>query len=429
MNNNCKNLTTDEELDVPSKVEYENEDVSPVSSPSSSSSSPSTSTSSSTISSPLKSPVSPERIYHVRSNSEPLTSLHNWSLAHYQPDNASPYKDRANSPRNSISRRSFSEFTTSSSRSSHSSLIELQILNVSKQVHWLKKKMKRFEEDYYDKHGQFPSFCQKMAAPEYKQMSASLILLKNNLKQLKKESIEHVLKKSHFGKENILESIRITSTVKEDVTKQVEKILYERRRKDNRPERVEDMSFEQLEDEKLIIQKMIHDIEHSFGEVESRAETLFQPIYNHQRTIRRLLARSATSLKFKESSSDLATIKENETMEFGNSSSDNVASTSAAEQTGSLPLCQEYCAIMSSIQDDTEHLRNIHSLPSNELWAEFKITKDRKRKLKHQLQMVEIEATTRSANDLQHCVTSLRHQYKRIKAKLKLLDALLVKMK
>lgn len=66
---------------------------------------------------------------------------------------------------------------------------------------------------------------------------------------------------------------------------------------------------------------------------------------------------------------------------------------------------------------------------SNELWAEFKITKDRKRKLKHQLQMVEIEATTRSANDLQHCVTSLRHQYKRIKAKLKLLDALLVKMK
>lgn len=43
--------------------------------------------------------------------------------------------------------------------------------------------MKRFEEDFEEKFGESPTISNKMAHPEYKHMSATIIYLKNNLKR------------------------------------------------------------------------------------------------------------------------------------------------------------------------------------------------------------------------------------------------------
>lgn len=43
--------------------------------------------------------------------------------------------------------------------------------------------MKRFEKDFEDKFGETPTLKNKMSHPEYKQMSTTIICLKNNLKR------------------------------------------------------------------------------------------------------------------------------------------------------------------------------------------------------------------------------------------------------
>lgn len=64
-----------------------------------------------------------------------------------------------------------------------------------------------------------------------------------------------------------------------------------------------------------------------------------------------------------------------------------------------------------------------------ELMLEYKATKEEKKKLRNRIYMYEQEAENQTMNDSKHCIHSLRCRYKNTKAKLKLLEALLVKTK
>lgn len=60
---------------------------------------------------------------------------------------------------------------------------------------------------------------------------------------------------------------------------------------------------------------------------------------------------------------------------------------------------------------------------------EYKTTKEEKKKLRNRIYMYEQEAENKTLNDSKHCIHSLRSRYKNTKAKLKLLEALLMKSK
>ncbi len=60
---------------------------------------------------------------------------------------------------------------------------------------------------------------------------------------------------------------------------------------------------------------------------------------------------------------------------------------------------------------------------------EYRTTKEEKKKLRNRIYMYEQEAENRTFNDSKQCIHSLRSRYKNTKAKLKLLEALLMKAK
>ncbi len=57
------------------------------------------------------------------------------------------------------------------------------IFKVLGYVSRIKKKMRRFEKEFEEKFGETPTIMNKMSHPEYKQMSTTIICLKNNLKR------------------------------------------------------------------------------------------------------------------------------------------------------------------------------------------------------------------------------------------------------
>lgn len=67
--------------------------------------------------------------------------------------------------------------------------------------------------------------------------------------------------------------------------------MREKRIAGERPECVDDMTVEQLQDEKVSIQKELIYLENMFGQTTARNEETFQPIYTRYRSVKRLLAR------------------------------------------------------------------------------------------------------------------------------------------
>ncbi len=72
--------------------------------------------------------------------------------------------------------------------------------------------------------------------------------------------------------------------------------MYEKRMLSERPESVEEMTEEHLQDEKVSIQKELSILENMFGQTTARNEDLFKPIYNRYRTVKRHLARTTASV-------------------------------------------------------------------------------------------------------------------------------------
>lgn len=72
--------------------------------------------------------------------------------------------------------------------------------------------------------------------------------------------------------------------------------MREKRTASERPECVEDMTLEQLQDEKVSMQKELLHLENTFGQTAARNEELFSPIYARYRTVKRFLARSSASV-------------------------------------------------------------------------------------------------------------------------------------
>ena len=75
--------------------------------------------------------------------------------------------------------------------------------------------------------------------------------------------------------------------------KEIEKKLNEKRIKYNRPENMEELTYEQLIDEKTAVQKALLHIENTFGRPVSKEDrAIVRPLYDKYRTLKRLLIRA-----------------------------------------------------------------------------------------------------------------------------------------
>lgn len=361
---------------------------------------------------------------------EPLTS---WSIGHRQPQ----LEDKLSSPRNSIvmSRRVFS--SSSDEPLSH---YESQVIELSKQIHSLKRKLKRYEEGFEREFGYRPSHADKIANPDTKKMCTLLNKLRKDLKQFKEDGGNSTISRVVFAANDqsgssVPSESSVTGSLTEEIIHDIETRLTEKRVAGGRPEKLEDMTREQLLQEKVAVQKGLLHLEGTYGRPTSKEERdIVRPLYDRYRTLKRLLARNALS-KLKDSVSELGTILEHETMDFTSAS----PPPPAASPSPSLTTC---IASASPVRVDSppplrpntpDLWENLHALPMSELVVQQKATREEKKRLRRSLREFEEECQNRTGRKLLRedrlPMEQTYIQYKHAKAKLRLLEALLTKKK
>lgn len=205
------------------------------------------------------------------------------------------------SPRNSllVPRRFYSEEKMQSDSSNPS---DVGLKNLAKHISGLKKKIKKYEDEFEENFGYRPSHSDKMSNRDIKRLCTELNKLRKEHKILKEDPISAFVTSSNVNNRqlniaadpvnnnNSYEKSKVTSM--EEMVKEIEKKLSEKRIKYNRPENMEDLDYEQLLDEKTAVQKALLHIENVFGRPVSKEDrTIVRPLYDRYRTLKRLLIR------------------------------------------------------------------------------------------------------------------------------------------
>lgn len=204
------------------------------------------------------------------------------------------------SPRNSLllPRRFYSE---NEMQPSAPNIAELGLKNLTKYINGLKKKIKKYEDEFEENFGYRPSHSDKMSNRDIKRLCTELSKLRKEHKLLKEDPISALLANennktkiandSPTNNNNSQEKSRAISM--EEMIKEIEKKLNEKRIKYNRPENMEELTYEQLIDEKTAVQKALLHIENTFGRPVSKEDrAIVRPLYDKYRTLKRLLIRA-----------------------------------------------------------------------------------------------------------------------------------------
>lgn len=203
------------------------------------------------------------------------------------------------SPRNSLllPRRFYSD---EEMRPSISNPSDMGLKNLAKHINGLKKKIKKYEDEFEENFGYRPSHCDKMSNRDIKRLCTELNKLRKEHKMLKEDPVGALLANANnrlniadnpINNNNSHEKSRTTSM--EEMVKEAEKKLGEKRIKYNRSDNMEELSYEQLLDEKTAVQKALLHIENTFGRPVSKEDrAVVRPLYDRYRTLKRLLIRA-----------------------------------------------------------------------------------------------------------------------------------------
>ncbi|KAF3430136.1 hypothetical protein E2986_13111 [Frieseomelitta varia] len=357
------------------------------------------------------------------------------------------------SPRNSLllPRRFYSE---NEMQPGASNIAELGLKNLTKYINGLKKKIKKYEDEFEENFGYRPSHSDKMSNRDIKRLCTELSKLRKEHKLLKEDPVSALLANvnnrmrvtngSPTNNNNSQEKSRAVSM--EEMITEIEKKLSEKRLKYNRPESMEELTYEQLIDEKTAVQKALLHIENTFGRPVSKEDrTIVRPLYDKYRTLKRLLIRAGVS-RNKDSIPELATILEHEAMDFTSSNLPN--NPSDTERRASEPdmshrgildcidsidqLPTDSDSQHSSSEGSRSNNESLHALPQEELLAQQQLTREEKKRLRRALKELEAQFEARAGRRMQRedrgpQVTTVYESYKQVKAKLRLIDALVAK--
>lgn len=332
---------------------------------------------------------------------------------------------------------------------------ELGLKTLTKHINGLKKKIKKYEDEFEENFGYRPSHSDKMSNRDIKRLCSELNKLRKEHKMLKEDPIG--LLRATANRNNSLDNAtqinnnnspeKSRAILMEDMLKDVERKLSEKRSKYGRPDSLEEMTYEQLLDEKTAVQKALLQIEGAFGRPVSKEDrSVVRTLYDRYRALKRLLIRAGSS-KNKDSISELATILEHEAMDFTSSSlpgsagdGDRRASEPDMSHRGILDCIDAPDPLPTD--SDSQHSssegsrggpgESLHALPQEDLIAQQRVMREEKKCLRRALKELEAQFEARAGRRMQRedrgpHVTTIYESYKQTKAKLRLIDALLSK--
>ncbi|CAH1991286.1 unnamed protein product [Acanthoscelides obtectus] len=288
---------------------------------------------------------------------------------------------------------------------------------LAKQINSVKKKIKKYEGEFENKHGFKPSYVEKMSDKNMKKLYSELSKLKKEQKQLTEMSSTCTLIPGEETKSEKMSCLETTVS-------EIEKKLTTKRETAGRSYRIEEMTPEQLMDEKVAIQKALLYLEATHGRPNTKENRdIVRPFYDRYRTLKRLVVKISTP---NSSGNELATIHENEAMNFITPTSSSQSNDTESEKTATmLP------SISTDSDTDSSIGENLHSLPRSELLQQLKVVTEEKKELRRTIKQFEMEMQMKTGRMIQKedkvSMETVYLTYKKTKAKYRLLEALVGK--
>ncbi|XP_014210463.1 uncharacterized protein LOC106640818 [Copidosoma floridanum] len=353
------------------------------------------------------------------------------------------------SPRNSIliPRRFYNKEDEVEDQENIGSAKEYGLKSMMRHINSLKRKIKKYEGEFEDNFGYRPTHSDKMSNRDIKRIVSELSKVRKEHKILKEGFVGTLLSSPRMSRDegvcpnnNNNGEDKLRATTMAEMVKEVDRKLSEKRIKYNRSENMEDLTYEQLLDEKTAVQKALLHIENTFGRPVSKEDrSIVRPLYDKYRTLKRLLIRAGAN-RYNDSMSELATILEHEAMDFTSAiDCDRRASEPDMSHRGILD-CIDFMDQVPT-DSDSQHsssegsrgvVESLHSLPKDELLQQQRVTKEEKKRLRRALKELEMQFEVRVGRRMQRedrgpQVHAIYDSYKQTKAKLRLISALLAK--
>ncbi|KAM9365206.1 protein FAM13A-like [Pholidichthys leucotaenia] len=326
---------------------------------------------------------------------------------------------------------------------------------ISRHIHILRKRIRQFEERFeLEKHYK-PAHNDKTAHPEVARLMRDLIKSRKQLKEMKlKQSeelrpklsaetyITNIDQKDSAPTGTELQQLSNNSNTKPNVEETVNTItnrLKERRRELGVPDSIKEMSHSQMSLEKTNMQKCLLYFESLHGRPSTRQErTLMKPFYDRYRLLKQLLSSAASAIitTIEEEGSDEEHSKQLSPRQLplwfkppsciSLGESQHLPPRELSESPVVSPLEEE-----KTLQPQIITMATLHEASRTELLDHLRTVRSEKRRLQQVLQEFEDHFYTQTGRACQKedrgPMAEEYCQYKNLKAKLRLLEALLSK--
>uniref|UniRef100_A0A8C5HLK9 Rho-GAP domain-containing protein n=1 Tax=Gouania willdenowi TaxID=441366 RepID=A0A8C5HLK9_GOUWI len=326
---------------------------------------------------------------------------------------------------------------------------------LTKKLQHLKKKIKQFEEQFEKERNYKPSHGDKAANPKVLKWMTDLTKIRRQIKDTKhRAEIElgpHTRPRSNtlpksFGStldHNAAEEVKGPRPTQEETLDLIQRRVKGKRAEDGWPEDIKKMTKEQLSCEKTVLQKNLLHYEGLHGRPVTREERLVvKPLYDRYRLVKQMLTRVTitpiiVSPSSKRRSQTLQPIIEGETAHFWEEIKEEEENDDGNVRSSNITDRRSECVKRERVEEGSGRLAldlrlsssNASSMPEllEQLWK----TRAEKKKLRKTIREFEEDFYQHNGRNVQKedRVPMLEEyrEYKRIKAKLRLLEVLISK--
>uniref|UniRef100_A0A8C8DZY3 Family with sequence similarity 13 member A n=1 Tax=Oryzias sinensis TaxID=183150 RepID=A0A8C8DZY3_9TELE len=318
---------------------------------------------------------------------------------------------------------------------------ELTSAQLTKRIHILKKKIQRFEDRFAEDRKYKPSHSDKVGNPEVLRWVNELARLRKELKEQKLMKSEEDLPPVTRQRSNTLpksfgsqldrksQQEKALKPPVESTLESIEKKLQEKRAEVNRPEDIKDMTRDQIGLEKVALQKALLYYESIHGRPVTKSERqIMKPLYDRYRLVKQILCRATTIPVIEEE--DGSEDDSDTRTQFKMTVESDLSMLSILDH-----MDEEVDGFVSPV-DDLEkttdmRLSNLHSATMQELVEQLQEAKEEKKRIRKNLKEFEDQFFRQNGRTVQKEDRSPLaveyHEYKHIKAKLRLLEVLISK--
>ncbi|XP_063817823.1 protein FAM13C isoform X2 [Pseudophryne corroboree] len=322
----------------------------------------------------------------------------------------------------------------------------LTVIQLTKQIQNLKKKIRKFEDKFEQERNYRPSHSDKTSNLECLKWMNDLAKARKQLKELKLKMSEDQnvprATQSKMYEETPVASIVVeqhgaTSSAMSSVEETVETVwkrLKEKRQLLNLPENIKDMTKKQMHLEKMSLQKCLLYFENIHGRPVTKQErSLMKPLYDRYRILKQLLSTASLIPTIHEEEDSDDDSAQNSSSEFVLTEEHDLA---AAEHLVyySEDLEPAYVSPLDEKRPSRQpalSMSNLHEASMPELLDHLRETRADKKRLRKALREFEehfLRQTGRSAQKEDKIPMAEEYcEYKQIKAKLRLLEVLISK--